>query len=181
MINGHTETKKDELQLIQIKTLDELLSVWPFVKKGIEHIKDRDKSCGTWTAGQIFNAVKFGLPTAPQKTTAVELFVGMDGDTKLRGFMVTTPRLDPFMNNTPCGIHVWLLYSETKWNIVASFLPQLERLGKVHGGDQIRFESGRWGWCGRVGKLLVDTFGGTKLGRLGFRVHQVVFVKDIQW
>src|SRR5262249_10099398 len=95
----------------QINNMAELLEVWPYVKKGIDHIKERDQSCGAWTASQVFNAVKYGLPAAPQRTTAVELFVGVEADGRLRGFMVTTPRLDPFLNNVPIGIHVWLLYA----------------------------------------------------------------------
>ena len=177
MHNGTTHVKEQELQLIQVKTLDELLGVWSFVKKGIDHIKHRDKSCGSWTHSQIFNAVKFGLPTAKQKTTSVELFVAYD--TEPRAFMVTTPHLDPFMNNAPCGIHVWLLYANAE--MVEQFLPALERLGKIQGGDQIRFESGRFSWLGRIGNLVERHFETGWMGKLGFRVHQIVYTKDIQW
>jgi len=177
--NGHIQTSTDALQLLQIKTLDELIGVWPFVKRGIEHIKDRDKTCGSWTTSQIFNAIKFGLPTMPQKTTATELFVALDQTTKLKAFMVTTPRLDPFLNNSPCGIHVWLLYANRE--MVKQFLPQLEQLGKIHGGQRITFESGRPEWLGRWGRAAVKMFESGWMGKLGFRIHQFVFVKDIKW
>jgi hypothetical protein len=167
-------------EMVQIKSLEELMLIWPFVKKGIDRIKHRDKSCGSWTHSHLFNGIRFGLPTAQPKTTAVELFVAFDRETKEpKGFMVTTPRLDPFMNNVPCGIHVWLLYANHE--LIEEFLPALERLGKINGGDEIRFESGRLGWLGKFGKLLSESFRLGKMGKLGWRIHQVVYTREIKW
>ena len=178
LIDGQADTER--YRLVQIATPEELLAVWPFVKKGIDRIKHRDKSAGSWTHSHVYNGIRFGLPTAQPRTTTVELFVAFDAASREpKGFMVTTPRLDPFANNVPIGVHVWLLYAD--FDLIMRFLPFLERLGKLNGGDQIRFESGRLGWLGKFGKLLTSAFSFGKMGRLGFRIHQIVFVKDIQW
>jgi len=172
MTNGngtHTEVAPEFLKMIQVTDLDTLLQAWPFVKAGIERIRARDKSCGSWTHSQIFNAIKFGLPTAPQRTTGVELFLAIDSQKRIKAFMVTTPKLDPFRNNAPVGVIVWLLYAN--YAMIEQFLPELERLGKINGGDQIEFQSGRQGWLRHFGRMM----------KLGFRIEQYKFIKDIQW
>lgn len=168
-MNGKVHEAPEQLHMAQVTTLETLIECWPFVKKGIERIKARDKSCGNWSHNQIFNAIRFGLPTAQPKTTAVELYLALDATNRMKGFMVTTPKIDPFMNNVPIGIIVWLLYAD--FNMIQQFLPSLERLAKQNGGDVIEFQSGRLGWLRNFGRMK----------RLGFEVFQYTYRRNVKW
>jgi hypothetical protein len=136
--------------MVPIVTLDDLLVVWPFVKKGFLHIKKRDKSAGSQTHHQLFNAIRFGLPT-PERTNAVMLHVAVEGERTVRGFMVTCPLIDPFLSNTPVGILVRYLYAD--FPMVQQFLPALKNLCRQYGGDVIEFQSGRLGWLRNFGRM----------------------------
>lgn len=167
--NGKVHEDHEQLRMVHVTTMDMLVSCWPFVKNGIDRIKARDKSCGNWTHSHIFNAIRFGLPTAQPKTTAVELYLVVDAESRMKGFMVTTPKIDPFMNNVPIGIIVWLLYADYK--MIVRFLPDLERMAKQNGGDTIEFQSGRLGWLRNFGRMK----------RLGFEVAQYTYRKAVVW
>lgn len=155
-----------QLRFVQVSTMDELQAFWPFVRDGIEHIKKRDRSMGHLTPTHVYNGIRFGLPTAQPRTTAVELFLALEGKIP-KAFMVTTPQQDPFRNNIPVGIYVWFLYADFK--MLTQFLPELERLGKISGGEEIRFHSGRKGWLRNFGRMT----------RLGFDLWQYTFRKAL--
>jgi len=167
--NGHAEIATEGYRMVQVTNMDGLLNCWPFVKKGIDRIKARDKSCGSWDHHNIFNAIRFGLPTASPRTTAVELHLGVDSSSCMKGFVVTMPKIDPFRNNLPVGIVVWLLYAD--YRMIEMFLPSLEQLCRQHGGDEIEFQSGRLGWLRNFGRMK----------RLGFKVVQYKFSKTVEW
>src|SRR5580765_2318893 len=105
------DTSTEKYRMVQITTHEGLLEVWGFVKKGIDRVKARDKNFGSLTHNQIFNAIRFGLPTAQPRTTGVELYVAIDAENRVKGFMITTPLVDPFRNGVPVGISVWFLYA----------------------------------------------------------------------
>jgi hypothetical protein len=166
-----TITPIKKYDMVQITTHEALLQCWGFVKKGLDRIKARDKNFRSLTHNQIFNAIRFGLPTAQPRTTAVELFVAVEiaNHNRIKAFMVTTPLIDPFRNNVPVGINVWFLYAN--WELIETFLSRGVDLCRLHGGDQIEFKTGRKGWLRYAGRLAT----------LGFHCEEYKFCKEISW
>lgn len=169
--NGTTiDAPTEKYRMQQITTHEGLLDVWGFVKKGIERINNRNKSCSHNVAhNQIFNAIRCGFPTAQPRTSGVELYVVIDAKNRVKGFMVTAPLVDPFRNGVPIGLTVWFAYAD--YEIIEMFLPKVVALCKLNGGDQIEFKSGREGWLRHWGRM----------AKLGFRIAERKFVLDIQW
>src|SRR5690348_1517237 len=109
MPNGITQEATHTYKLVQVMDLPSLTQVWPFVLKGIQRIKARDKSCGHWTHHHIYTGIRLGLPSNPNRMSTDELFVAVDETGKLHGFIVTTWIIDRFLN-APTKLEVWLGY-----------------------------------------------------------------------
>lgn len=171
-LNGKVHVEPVQSRLVQVQTHSELVQFWPYVLRGLERIKHRDKTARETDHHQIFNAIRFGLPTAQPRTTGVELYLAMEGN-RVEGFMITAPLVNPFRGNVPIGIRVEYLYSpERGFDLIRLHLPTLERICKLAGGDVIEFETGRKGWFGKP-------YG--NLRQLGFEVYEHKFRKELRW
>lgn len=81
-----------------------LPAVWPFVRRGLLHIKAKQGARSTWTPEHVLAAITQG---------GAELWLAMSATHKPLGFVVTQPLPDPFLHITQ-GLLVWMGYSDPR-------------------------------------------------------------------
>lgn len=88
-----------------------LMSVWPFVRKGLAHIKKKQGHSATWTPEHILAALQAGIAKV-QGVMQAELWLGFV-DNELCAFAVTQEMSDVF-THTRAGMLVWMAYRDPK-------------------------------------------------------------------
>jgi len=166
-VNG-VARQTESIAFFRIQSEEQLAVCWPHCKKQIEKLRHKDKSIRSWTSQSVFSAIRFGLPSANPRTTAVELHLATQ-EGKIMGFMVTEPLRDPFLNNIQIGTYVWIL--DTDFELLEKFLPELDRMTRNTGGEWIEFHTGRTGWFRSWGRM----------AKLGFTVQQYKISRRVPW
>ena len=152
-------------RLIRVTTTRGLMECWAYVKERLEIIKKKDKSCGHWLPEHIRHMVQEGIVNSAIRYPA-ELYLALDGDTNIHGFVVGYTKIDPYIN-LPLTYHIWITWGNRDG--VVRFIPWLEELCRERGLTGVEFESGRFGWMGALRKL-PDS---------GFYVKQTIYRKEV--
>jgi len=105
-----------------------LAAVWPRVRPGLDSM---DKGDG-WIPEDLYMALK--------NNSATLYMVTIDG--KEHGFLVL--RLLPDFDGP--RLHIWVLHSNSKVNLMAEFSDELDAIGKSNNATRITFSSTRNGW-----------------------------------
>jgi hypothetical protein len=116
-----------------------LAECWPWVKERLQRIKEKDRSAGHWLPEHVRHRVLQGL----FGQSMVELYLAVDDDQVLYGFIVTDTLVDPFVN-VPLTLWVWAGWGN---RAMIRLLPWLVDLAKKRGLTGIEFDSGRVGWA----------------------------------
>jgi len=106
-----------------------LAAVWPRVRPGLDSM---DKGDG-WIPEDLYMALK--------NNAATLYMVTIDG--KEHGFIVL--RLLPDFDGQ--RLHIWVLHSNSKVNLMAEFSDELDAIGKINNAIRLTFSSTRLGWA----------------------------------
>lgn len=165
--NGHAPWTFSEtagllpITLVKVKTEEELLRHWPWLLARLKVVRKKDVSRDEhWTPDHVREAIRRGF----WGQTSVELWLGIDPEGVIEGFVVTSVKIDPFIN-IPIALICWILWANE--TLTEQVLPQLEALAKRRYLPAIEFLSGRQGWL-------------KKAPRLGFKLAVMQFRKEVQ-
>lgn len=143
------DSAPDSVQPVKVTSVEMLNEVWPYVRPRLERIKKKDKAAGNWVPEHVRLAIVQGMAKPP--TSMVELFVGLDPEGNIHGFIVTVVRVDYYLN-LPWTLYIWCGWLNRK--LIKQLTPWLEKLARERGLTGIEFESGRFGWMGSIRKLM---------------------------
>ena len=126
-----------------------LAAAWPRVRPGLDSM---DKGDG-WIPEDLYMALK--------NNAATLYMVTIDG--KEHGFLVL--RLINDFDGP--RLHIWVLYSQSKVNLMAEFSDELDAIGKSNNAIRLTFSSTRLGWAKVAPKN-------------GFSVRETVYERKIK-
>lgn len=147
------------IKLVKVTDDETLFRHWPWLEARLKVIKKKDLSREHWTPAHIRQGIQNGFRGA----SVVELWLGVNSESVVEGFVITTIRGDPYIQ-MPVALVAWMLWSNEK--LTAQVLPQLEEIAKRRYLSRIEFPSGRKGWM-------------LKAGRFGFKLGMMTFYKDL--
>ena len=153
------KTVPDSVRPVKVNSIEMLTDVWPYVRDRLEVIKKKDKSTQHWLPEHVRHAVMQGL--FGQNMT--ELYVALDTDNSIYGFIVTEVLFDRFVN-IPLTLWIWVGWLNRE--MIDRMTPWLEKIAKERGLTRIEWDSGRFGWLGTVSQLKTAGF---RLVKQGFR------------
>lgn len=163
--NGHAQWDVKEnsglaVNLIQVTDDKTLLQHWPWLKTRLALVRRKDKYAHEeWTPDHVREAIRRGFTgSSPAK-----LFLGVNTEGVIEGFVVTTLRFDPFVG-LPKALVAWILFANE--SLIDRCLPQLIEITKRHFLTRLEFLGSRKGWY-------------KKAARFGFKPGLVSFVMEI--
>lgn len=156
-LNGKIEVATQPTYRLVFCNKDLLKASWPFINRGLQRIKEKDKRSGQWIPEHVRQRIEAGLTGR----IFCEAYLCMEGEEPV-GFCVVTCGPDEFVG-VPLSLFMWITYCTAP---MAKVLPQvMPALIQRRDDLGLRFIDGvssRWGWM-------------KQLTRHGFRVHQYIF------
>jgi hypothetical protein len=147
------------IKLIKVTNDATLFQHWPWLEKRLNVVKRKDRSNEQWTPAHLRESVRKGF----WGQSSVELWLGVNDEGVIEGFILTTVRVDPFVN-LPAALTAWVLWGNEA--LINRALPQLEEIAKNRYLTAIEFFTSRQGWF-------------KKASRFGFRLSLMQFRKEL--
>lgn len=135
-----------------------LIKAWPFIRRGLLKIKQKDKRSGQWIPEHVRQRIEAGF----KGIIFCECYLCVEDGGNPVGFCVLTCGNDEFVQ-VPLSLFMWITYCEKPLSkVMPQVLPALIKRRDEMGLLYIDGVSSRWGWM-------------KNLMRHGFRVHQYIF------
>lgn len=155
--NGHLQVDQgtavckepsDSTRVVKVENAKMLAQCWSYVEKGLENIKKKDEHAGNWIPKHVRMRIIQGFAKPPQ--SMVELWLAVDVNNVMHGFIVTDTLVDPFLN-LPWTLYIWAGHLNRKQ--MKRFAPWLKQLALDRGLANIEFDSSRLGWMGALRRM----------------------------
>jgi hypothetical protein len=143
-------------------TFDNMMTLWPFIRAGLQTIKRKDKRSGQWTTEHVRAMLEAGY----KGQGTCELWMINKYDGKPAGFVVTSTGPDPHLG-VPLGLFVWITYLGNE--DTAAFytvVRELETIARSRGLRYLEGMSSRAGWA-------------RKLAKQGYDTHMILYRKQL--
>lgn len=157
------EEPTGQVRLVQVTDDATLLRHWPWLYPRLKAARANDRSgFEQWTPEHVRESVRRGfMGQAPTK-----LWLGVDQEGAIAGFIVTTVRYDVWVA-LPAALVAWVLWANQA--LVENCVDQLKAIARAHYLNRIEFIAARRGWWKKAGWLK----------RLGFEMKFVHFAMDL--
>ncbi len=145
--------ERDGLHMCRVSNPDMLTVFWPYIRAGLDRIREKCHPRQHWLAEHVRLDIQRGLVGqcgtecflahyGPRFVKTAPRTYEHEGTHQVRGFLVTTAQIDPFVN-LPLRWFVWMgvLDSDT----FVALMPEFERLAKERGYRGYSW-TGRPGW-----------------------------------
>ena len=134
--NGHARPATVELPAKLVKAdFNMLREAWPWLESKLEEIRKKDKEVDFWMTEHVWQMLLAGL----QGRSTYELWLAVNSDGVLEGFIVTYTRFNQYLN-LPISMFVWLGWGK---RVMSELLPELEAAARERHLKKIEFSSGR--------------------------------------
>ena len=163
--NGHihwdvTEDSGLEVKLVQVTDDATLLRHWPWLAPRIALVRKKDKSMHErWTPEHVREAIRRGF----SGQSPAKLWLGVNSENVIEGFMVTTVRYDSFAQ-LPAALVVWVLWANG--SLIERCLPHLEDIARNHYLENLEFIGTRKAWIRKTPP--------------GFKLKLMIFSKKVK-
>lgn len=139
----HTELP---IKLVKVTDQETLYRHWPWIEARMNVVKKKDRGHEHWTPAHVRQAILNGFRGA----SAVELWLGVNSESEIEGFVVTTVRGDPFIQ-LPVSLVAWILWANE--SLMWKTLSQIEEIARSRYLPAIEFISSRAGWIPKAAKF----------------------------
>lgn len=147
------------IKLVKVTDRETLYNHWPWLEARLKVVKKKDSSHEQWTPAHVREAILGGF----MGRTSAELWLGINTESVIEGFIITTVRADPFIQ-LPVALTAWILWANEA--LIKKAIPELEKIARSRYLPALEFFTTRQGWM-------------VKAGRYGFKLKVMSFRKEL--
>jgi hypothetical protein len=147
------------IKMIKCMNDAELYEHWPWLEARLKVVKKKDKTPEQWTPAHIREAIRQGFVGR----SSCELWLGVNPEGVIEGFILTTLRFDAFVN-LPIAWTIWVIWANEA--LIERAMKQMTEIARSRFMPAIEFTTGREGWL-------------KKAPRLGFKLSVMNFRKEL--